>query len=58
MLPVPEYVDAAGEFARLHRPDGPTGLVVRPEGYLGARFPLTDTAAALSAYLTALSAPV
>lgn len=57
-LTVPEYGDAAGEFARLYRPDGPTGFVIRPDGYLGARFPLTDTAAALSAYLTALSTPV
>lgn len=56
-LTVPEYGDAAGEFARLYRPDGPTGFVVRPDGYLGARFPLTHTAAALSAYLTALSTP-
>ncbi|MGW6140455.1 FAD-dependent monooxygenase [Streptomyces sp. NPDC055140] len=47
--------DAAGEFARLYRPDGPTGFVVRPDGYLGARSPLADTAAALSDYLAALS---
>ncbi len=36
---VPVYRDAAGEFARLYRPDGATGLVVRPDGQLGARFP-------------------
>ncbi|MEV7673907.1 FAD-dependent monooxygenase [Streptomyces sp. NPDC088752] len=52
---VPVYRDAAGEFARLYRPDGATGLVVRPDGQLGARFPLGDAAAALSAYLRALS---
>ncbi|MBB4888023.1 FAD-dependent monooxygenase [Streptomyces netropsis] len=56
-LTVPEYRDAAGEFARLYRPDGPTGFVVRPDGQLGARFPLDGTAAALSGYLAALSAP-
>nr|WP_308313013.1 FAD-dependent monooxygenase [Streptomyces sp. ISL-1] len=56
-LPVPGYRDAAGEFARLYRPDGPTGFVVRPDGQLGARFPLAGTAAALSGYLAALSAP-
>ncbi|WP_328301992.1 FAD-dependent monooxygenase [Streptomyces sp. NBC_00435] len=54
-LDVPGYRDAAGEFARLYRPDGPTGFLVRPDGYLAARFALADTAAALSGYLTALS---
>ncbi|MFE5733225.1 FAD-dependent monooxygenase [Streptomyces sp. NPDC056528] len=52
---VPVYRDAAGEFARLYLPDGATGLVVRPDGQLGARFPLGGAAAALSAYLRALS---
>ncbi|MFJ4340771.1 FAD-dependent monooxygenase [Streptomyces sp. NPDC088915] len=52
---VPVYCDAAGEFARLYLPDGATGLVVRPDGQLGARFPLGGAAAALSAYLRALS---
>lgn len=56
-LAVPVYRDTAGEFARLYRPDGATGFVVRPDGQLGARFPLAGTAAALSAYRTALSAP-
>ncbi|WP_331767606.1 FAD-dependent monooxygenase [Embleya sp. NBC_00896] len=56
-LAVPEYRDAAGEFARLYRPDGPTGFVIRPDGHLGARFPLAGTATALSGYLEALSAP-
>ncbi|MCM2423937.1 FAD-dependent monooxygenase [Streptomyces sp. RKAG293] len=54
---VPGYRDAAGEFARLYRPEGPTGFLVRPDGYLGARFPLADTKAALSSYGAALSAP-
>ena len=54
---VPVYHDAAGEFARLYRPGGPTGFVVRPDGQLGARFPLADTAAALSGYFAALSVP-
>ncbi|MGW0579795.1 FAD-dependent monooxygenase, partial [Streptomyces sp. NPDC002920] len=57
VLPFPGYRDAAGEFARLYRPDGPTGFVVRPDGQLGARFPLAGTQAALSDYLTLLSAP-
>ncbi|MFD0574375.1 hypothetical protein ACFQ0T_40545 [Kitasatospora gansuensis] len=55
-LPVPHYRDAAGEFARLYRPDGPTGLVIRPDGQLGARFPLAGTATALADYLAALAA--
>ncbi|MEV0116824.1 FAD-dependent monooxygenase [Streptomyces sp. NPDC050844] len=56
-LAVPGYRDAAGEFARLYRPDGPTGFVIRPDGQLGARFPLADTAAALADHLTAASVP-
>lgn len=56
-LPVPGYRDAAGEFARLYGADGPTGFLVRPDGYLGARFPLAATAKALAGYATALSAP-
>ncbi|MEU9865268.1 FAD-dependent monooxygenase [Streptomyces sp. NPDC047971] len=51
------YVDAAGEFARTYRTDGPTGFLVRPDGQLGARFPLAGTAAALTGYLGALSVP-
>ncbi|WP_406090155.1 FAD-dependent monooxygenase [Streptomyces sp. NBC_01013] len=51
------YRDAAGEFARLYRPDGPTGFIVRPDGQLGARFPLSGTAKAVSGYFTALSDP-
>ncbi|MGQ4366244.1 FAD-dependent monooxygenase [Streptomyces sp. SAS_272] len=56
-LPVPAYRDTAGEFARLYRPDGPTGFVVRPDGYLAARFPLSATRTALSAYFTTLTTP-
>ena len=56
-LAVPGYRDAGGEFARLYRPDGPTGFVVRPDGQLGARFPLAATAPALAGYLAGLSAP-
>ncbi|MCY0936555.1 FAD-dependent monooxygenase [Streptomyces sp. H34-S4] len=55
-LPVPGYRDADGEFARLYGADGPTGFLVRPDGYLGARFPLADTATALAGYLASLSA--
>ncbi|MEU1179934.1 FAD-dependent monooxygenase [Streptomyces sp. NPDC005820] len=47
-LAVAAYRDTGGEFARLYRPDGPTGFVVRPDGHLGARFPLADTAASIS----------
>ncbi|MER0449716.1 FAD-dependent monooxygenase [Streptomyces sp. Edi4] len=54
-LPVPGYLDTAGEFARLYRPGGPTGFVIRPDGQLGARFPLSGAGAALRDYLTALS---
>ncbi|MDQ0960922.1 2-polyprenyl-6-methoxyphenol hydroxylase-like FAD-dependent oxidoreductase [Streptomyces sp. B4I13] len=56
-LPVPAYRDTADEFARLYRPDGPTGFVVRPDGYLAARFPLSATRTALSTYFTALTTP-
>ncbi|MET9620109.1 FAD-dependent monooxygenase [Streptomyces sp. NPDC006464] len=51
---VAAYRDAAGEFARLYRPDGPTGFLVRPDGHLAARFPLGDTAQAVAAYHAAL----
>lgn len=44
----PAYRDAAGEFARLYRPDGPTGFIVRPAGHLAARFPLSGTAKDMS----------
>ncbi|MEU9951405.1 pentachlorophenol monooxygenase, partial [Streptomyces sp. NPDC047939] len=54
---VPCYQDTGGEFARLYRPDGPTGFLVRPDGQLGARFPLSDTARAVPDYLAALSGP-
>ncbi|WP_327375359.1 FAD-dependent monooxygenase [Streptomyces sp. NBC_01216] len=50
------YRDAAGEFARLYRPDGPTGFLVRPDGYLAARFPLDGTARALAGHRGVLSA--
>ncbi|WP_308120554.1 FAD-dependent monooxygenase [Streptomyces bambusae] len=54
-LAVPGYRDAAGEFARLYRPDGPTAFVVRPDGHLSARFPLTDEGPALPGYLAELT---
>ncbi|MFI6472139.1 FAD-dependent monooxygenase [Streptomyces sp. NPDC050516] len=56
-LPVPGYLDAAGEFARIYCPEGPTGFIVRPDGQLGARFPLSRTKEALAEYLAALSVP-
>ncbi|WP_326757310.1 MULTISPECIES: hypothetical protein [Streptomyces] len=54
---IPAYHDSAGEFARLCRPNDATGFVVRPDGQLGARFPLAGTTAALAGYLAALSVP-
>ncbi|MEU3614270.1 FAD-dependent monooxygenase [Streptomyces sp. NPDC006872] len=51
-LPVPAYRDTAAEFARLYHPDGPTGYIIRPDGYLAARFPLTATTTAVSDYMT------
>ncbi|MFI9291854.1 FAD-dependent monooxygenase [Streptomyces gardneri] len=54
---VPGYHDAEGEFARLYDPDGATGFVVRPDGQLGARFPLAVAAAALRDYVASLSTP-
>ncbi len=56
LVATPAYRDAAGEFARLYRPEGPTGFVVRPDGYLGARFPLDGISVALADYLATLSA--
>ncbi|MFD3331940.1 FAD-dependent monooxygenase [Streptomyces sp. NPDC058700] len=55
-LGVPTYLDAAGEFAQLYRPEGDTGFLVRPDGQLAARFPLGGTTAALSDYLRTLTA--
>jgi 2-polyprenyl-6-methoxyphenol hydroxylase-like FAD-dependent oxidoreductase len=54
-LTIAGYHDTAAEFARLYHPDGPTGYLIRPDGYLGARFALSGTAAALARYHAALS---
>ncbi|MEV7415013.1 FAD-dependent monooxygenase [Streptomyces sp. NPDC089919] len=54
---LPLYRDGAGEFARLYRPQGPTGFLVRPDGQLAARFPLAATATALAQYAGLLAAP-
>jgi 2-polyprenyl-6-methoxyphenol hydroxylase-like FAD-dependent oxidoreductase len=56
--PVPAYHDGAGEFARLYRPGGPTGFLLRPDGHLAARFPLSATGTALAQSLTALGGVV
>ncbi|MGW6927395.1 FAD-dependent monooxygenase [Streptomyces sp. NPDC054950] len=56
-VPVPVYRDATGEFARLYHPNGPTAYVIRPDGHLATRFPLSATSTALPPYLTALSTP-
>ncbi|MEV1067972.1 FAD-dependent monooxygenase [Streptomyces sp. NPDC050263] len=56
-LPVPAYRDTAAQFARLYRPDGPTGFIIRPDGYLAARFPLAATTTAVSDYTTTWSPP-
>ncbi|SES47783.1 2-polyprenyl-6-methoxyphenol hydroxylase [Streptomyces sp. yr375] len=59
-LPFPAYRDTTGTFAHLYGADAntPTAFVIRPDGHLGARFPLTDTPTALPAYFTTLSAMV
>ena len=54
-LTIPGYRDTAGEFARLYRPEGPTGFIIRPDGHLTARFPLADTATALTGFRATLS---
>ncbi|MFD9372773.1 FAD-dependent monooxygenase [Streptomyces sp. NPDC060020] len=36
--PLPVYKDSRGEFARIYAVDQPTAFVIRPDGYLGARF--------------------
>ncbi|MFD9393986.1 FAD-dependent monooxygenase [Streptomyces sp. NPDC060000] len=56
-LPLPAYRDAGGEFARLYHPDGPTGFVIRPDGHLATRFPLSEAGTAVPAYLRTLSTP-
>ncbi|WUV16953.1 hypothetical protein OG352_19760 [Streptomyces sp. NBC_01485] len=53
-LPFPAYRDTTGNFAHLYHPDTPTAFVIRPDGYLGPRFPLTETTTALSSYFTTL----
>ncbi|ATD73099.1 MULTISPECIES: FAD-dependent monooxygenase [Gordonia] len=49
---LPLLRDTEGLFAAGYRPDGSTAFVIRPDGYLGYRGPLDDTAAVL-AYLRA-----
>ncbi|MEU5278563.1 FAD-dependent monooxygenase [Streptomyces asoensis] len=58
-LPVPAYRDAAGEFVRLYRPEGPTAFILRPDGHLATRFPLTEptTLPSLHTWLKTLSTP-
>jgi 2-polyprenyl-6-methoxyphenol hydroxylase-like FAD-dependent oxidoreductase len=47
---LPVFRDSRGEFQRVYHAEGPTALLVRPDGYLGAR--LTHaTAPELSAHL-------
>ncbi|MFE3020296.1 FAD-dependent monooxygenase [Streptomyces sp. NPDC059256] len=46
----PVYRDGAGEFARIYGVGGPTVLVVRPDGHLGARLSPPSTSE-LTAYL-------
>ncbi|MFD9480448.1 MULTISPECIES: FAD-dependent monooxygenase [Streptomyces] len=38
---LPVYADTRGEFARLYAAEEPTAFVIRPDGYLGARLPLS-----------------
>ncbi|MFB7268667.1 hypothetical protein ACFCXH_42030, partial [Streptomyces nojiriensis] len=41
---LPVYADTRGEFARLYAAEEPTAFVIRPDGYLGARIPLSPPA--------------
>jgi 2-polyprenyl-6-methoxyphenol hydroxylase-like FAD-dependent oxidoreductase len=53
----PVYVDALGEFARLYAVDDrPTAFLIRPDGYIGARFS-PPTATRLTAHLALTFAP-
>ncbi|WP_405526248.1 FAD-dependent monooxygenase [Streptomyces avidinii] len=52
---LPAYVDSRGEFARLYAAGEPTAFVIRPDGYLGARFSPPDPQA-LAAHLAAVFA--
>ncbi|MER5382752.1 FAD-dependent monooxygenase [Streptomyces sp. NPDC002688] len=53
----PTYVDTAGDFARLYAlGDQPAALLVRPDGYIGARLS-PPTAAQLTAHLARTFAP-
>ncbi|MCM9076984.1 FAD-dependent monooxygenase [Streptomyces spororaveus] len=55
---LPVYADTRGEFARLYAAEEPTAFVIRPDGYLGARFPLAPPAPGpLAAHLAAVFAP-
>ncbi|MFJ6482437.1 MULTISPECIES: FAD-dependent monooxygenase [unclassified Streptomyces] len=54
---LPVYTDSRGEFARLYAAEEPTAFVIRPDGYLGARLPLSPPAPRpLAAHLAAVFA--
>ncbi|WP_314247283.1 FAD-dependent monooxygenase [Streptomyces kutzneri] len=54
---LPVYADTRGEFARLYAAGEPTAFVIRPDGYLGARIPLSPPAPQpLAAHLAAVFA--
>ncbi|WP_327174573.1 FAD-dependent monooxygenase [Streptomyces sp. NBC_01335] len=48
---VPVWSDSGAEFRRMYRTDGPTGFLVRPDGYLALRLG-PDAVPELSAYLS------
>ncbi|MET9198921.1 FAD-dependent monooxygenase [Gordonia sp. NPDC003585] len=45
---LPLLRDSEGLFADAYRPDGPTVFVIRPDGYLGYRGPLSNVTATLA----------
>ncbi|MCX5395719.1 FAD-dependent monooxygenase [Streptomyces sp. NBC_00102] len=48
---VPVWSDGGAQFRRIYRIEGPTGFLVRPDGYLALRFG-PDEVTEVSAYLT------
>ncbi|WP_455361626.1 FAD-dependent monooxygenase [Streptomyces sp. SYSU K21746] len=54
---LPVFRDGRGEFRRAYEADGPTALLVRPDGYLGARL-APPTVPELSAHLAGTFRPV
>lgn len=53
--PLPVFLDARGDFARVYGVREPTAFVIRPDGYIGARL-APPTAAGVTAYLAGVFA--